>query len=53
MELVSEEGNGRFDKEGQRAVLAFAGTFVDAPHTMMAKYLAEDQEDIPEAAFDW
>ena len=31
---VSEEGKGRFDREGQRAVLAFAGTVVDAPHTM-------------------
>ena len=26
---------------------------VDAPHVMMAKYLAEDQDDIPEPAFDW
>ena len=34
LEWVSEEGKGRFDREGQRAVLAFAGTVVDAPHTM-------------------
>ena len=26
---------------------------VDAPNTMMSKYLAEDQEDVPQLSFDW
>eukprot|EP01043_Picozoa_sp_COSAG02_P064168 COSAG02_NODE_9297_length_2263_cov_5.790203_1_plen_131_part_00 len=26
---------------------------VDAPSTMMSKYLAEDQTDVPQMSFDW
>ena len=26
---------------------------VDAPSNMMRKYLAEDQEDVPQLSFDW